>query len=61
MVRGVSRALNETPDVCSPSRSVVSTISTERTIGPVLFAGGFERPPSGRRYCAGSPRRREPF
>ena len=28
-----SRALNETPDVCSPSRSVVSIISTERTIG----------------------------
>ena len=32
-----SRALNETPDVCSPSRSVVSIISTGRSIGTVYL------------------------
>ena len=39
-----SRALNETPDVCSPSRSVVSIIST----GGSIVAGYF-RASSNRR------------
>ncbi len=56
-----SRALKETPEVCSPSRSVVSMISTGGKHRRGLFAGGFEGLGSGRRCCTGNPRRRSRF
>ena len=52
-----SRALNETPEVCSPSRSVVSRIFYRGLHRPEVSCGSSRRRRS-RRDSAGSPRRR---
>ena len=54
-----SRALNDTPEVCSPSRSVVSKISTPAGIGVVIGPRVFFRTTRSAEECsAGSPHRR---